>query len=111
MEVTFEGKLDSVLSSEKSMRQKYGADIANALMKRIKQLEAAENFAELLPPLPGKWHLLEHDWQNHWSAHLTGNWRIIVRAEDAEEHERRWDKVSKARVVVVEDPHNKKTRR
>ena len=87
-------RLSTRCSNFDRMRREWGVDVATALARRIKQLEAATSPDDLLL-LPGRWEWLRGVRSHEMSARLTPNWRLIVEPLD--------DKSVK--VVRIEDYH------
>jgi proteic killer suppression protein len=76
------------------MRKEWGNDVAKALGRRIKDMEATTSPDGLLV-LPGRWEWLKGDRAGQMSARLTPNWRLIARPSDEGTIE----------IVTVEDYH------
>lgn len=72
--------LERTCTSERRMRAAYGVNVAKKLKLRIAELTYVEQMADLLAG-PGRWEELTGDRAGLWSARLTANWRLIVRAE------------------------------
>jgi len=70
-------RLEAYCSSFDLMRKAWGVDLAKALSRRIKQMDAADTADDLLL-LPGKWEGLRGDRSHQMSARLSPNWRLIV---------------------------------
>ncbi|MGN6686419.1 MAG: type II toxin-antitoxin system RelE/ParE family toxin [Actinomycetales bacterium] len=63
------------------MQAAWGADVAKALARRLKDMEAAIDPDELLI-LPGRWEWLKGDLTGKMSARLSANWRLICEPQD-----------------------------
>ncbi|WP_122819910.1 type II toxin-antitoxin system RelE/ParE family toxin [Varibaculum vaginae] len=74
-------KLQKSCSTQANRKRAYGSQIANTLRLRLAELQYAENMNDLLQGT-GKWERLTGNFAGHWSARLSGNWRLIVRPEN-----------------------------
>lgn len=76
-------KLEKLCTDEREMRKRRG-DIADRLRLRINALGVAGSVGELSTHDPlGNWHALNADLDGLWSGKLSGNFRLLVRPEDA----------------------------
>lgn len=110
MHVTFDdAKLERLFESESKLRRKYGPQQADKLTNRLAQLRAVGCAADLLPPLPGRWHELSSNWAEHWSGDLVHPERLLIRP--AEPVPRKddggvdWTAVTAVIVVGIHDTH------
>jgi toxin HigB-1 len=71
------GRLAKACSSFDLMRKEWGNDVAKALARRIKDVQATSTPDELLT-LPGRWEWLRGDRTGQMSARVTANWRLIA---------------------------------
>ena len=79
MEVRYANwKVERLCTEKSQMRRKFGSEVAKKLKLRIVQLRRVESFDDLRLG-PGKWEQLTGDRRRQWSAHLTPNWRLIVK--------------------------------
>ena len=62
------------------MKRKLGEQRAKALQLRLSELRAATEMGDLLY-FGGKWEEKTGDRSGEWGAHLTKNWRLIVKPE------------------------------
>jgi proteic killer suppression protein len=78
-------KLEKLCTDEREMRKKRG-DIAEKLRKRINALKTASSVGELPTHDPlGKWHPLAADLSGEWAGKLSGNYRLLIRPDGAED--------------------------
>lgn len=78
MEIEFEDKkLEKKLSKLAQAKRYYGG-MATTIFRRIKQLQAANDEAELRK-IPGGFHPLTEDRGGQWACSLSANWRLIFR--------------------------------
>lgn len=102
MEVRFEDKkLEKLCTDEREMRRKR-ADIADKLRLRINALKTVACVGELSTHDPlGYWHQLGENLNGQWAGTLSGNYRLLIRPEGADEP---WDAVI-VTVVDINDYH------
>jgi toxin HigB-1 len=94
-------KLEKLCTDEREMRRKR-ADIADKLRRRVKALETAASVGELSTHDPlGYWHQLGANLEGLWAGKLSGNYRLLVRPEDAADP---WDAVT-VTVIDIDDYH------
>ena len=78
MEIEFEDKKLKKKLSKPSQAKRYFGGMASTIFLRIKQLEAANDEAELRL-IPGGFHPLTGDREGQWACSLGANWRLIFR--------------------------------
>jgi toxin HigB-1 len=74
--------LERICTDSRRMQAALGANVAKTLKLRIAELTYVEEMTDLLEG-PGRWEELKADRAGQWSARLTGNWRLIVKPEEA----------------------------
>ncbi|WP_125610518.1 type II toxin-antitoxin system RelE/ParE family toxin [Specibacter cremeus] len=78
MDLSFSSnKLERQLTEDKVMRKTYSDQWVKKLRLRMKELQAAENMAELQEG-PGHWHPLVGNLAPQWAGEVSGNFRIFV---------------------------------
>lgn len=78
MEIEFEDKKLKKKLSKPSQAKRYFGGMASTIFLRIKQLEVANDEAELRL-IPGGFHTLTGDRDGQWACSLGANWRLIFR--------------------------------
>ena len=78
MEIEFEDKKLKKKLSKPSQAKRYFGGMASTIFLRIKQLEVANDEAELRL-IPGGFHPLTGDRDGQWACSLGANWRLIFR--------------------------------
>lgn len=80
MEIDYDDpKVAELFEDFKKMQKKKGLEIARATKKRIKELEAAVNFASYLKNAPGKPHPLTGDKAGQYAVDIDKNKRLILK--------------------------------
>ncbi|WP_215661625.1 type II toxin-antitoxin system RelE/ParE family toxin [Secundilactobacillus kimchicus] len=87
MKVTAETKkLQRQLENDRKLLKAFGSQVANKIMQRITELQAAENLSAISHLPPPRLHMLTGDYQNYFSVDLTGNMRLIFRGFNSSEN-------------------------
>lgn len=80
-EIRYSGsRIERVCTDERFMVREYGSATAKVLRRRIAELRSAETMADVLDG-PGRWEALTADRRGCWSARVSANWRLLVRAD------------------------------
>ena len=80
MKVEFDDpKLRRMAEDERKLVRRFGSGCAKRVRQRLVHLRAVDNVLDL-KELPGKWHALEADRSEQWSADLEQPLRLIIRA-------------------------------
>ncbi len=105
-----ERKLQKDFCNEKALKRKWGAEQAKLIARRLTELAAAENL-ETLRKLPQvRVHELSGDRADQISLDVKHPYRLLV-TPDHEEVPRKedggldWQKITKVKVLGVEDTH------
>jgi proteic killer suppression protein len=88
--------LEEICTNARRMQAALGAKVAKKLKRRIAELTYVEEMADLLEGT-GRWEVLKADRAGQWSARLTGNLRLIVQPEEADD--------GTVRVIEIVDYH------
>lgn len=89
LEVTYvSNKIEKVCKIERETRKVWGPDFVRPVQNRISQLEAADCLGDLVGTgAPGRWELMTGDRLGQASAHLTANYRLIMKVEGSDANE------------------------
>lgn len=83
MDIEFQNKaLQTICESEKKAIKKLGKRCSTLLFQRLTQLSASDCLADLLPPMPGRYHPLLQNRSGQWACSLEGAKRLIFRPTD-----------------------------
>jgi plasmid maintenance system killer protein len=111
MEVSFATrKMQKACSSDKAMRRRWGAALAQRLQQRLAELAAAGSLADLSRLPPARCHELTGDRAGQLSVDLTHPYRLLF-APDNDPIPRKddggldWTKVTKVVVLEICDTH------
>ena len=69
-------------SSNRELVKKYGAEVANKLPRRIKELKAFNSLNDVPPSLPYRRHKLSGDLKDCFAVNITGQYRLIFRQKE-----------------------------
>lgn len=111
MDVTFEStKLQKLINSEKKLRGEYGPSMAEKIMTRMSDLQAAETL-DIMRLLPGKCHELKSDLAGHLAVHLIEPNRLVFRPNHDPDPRNEsgmliWNRVTKIVIVAIGNYHN-----
>jgi toxin HigB-1 len=102
-------RMAAEFNSLKALSRSYGAEQARRILKRLDELLAADNL-EVMRTLPGRCHELKHDRAGQLAIDVRHPYRLIF--EPANEPIPRkedggldWSKVTRIRILEVEDYH------
>ena len=86
MELTYKtNKLQNLCEDpacRKELVKKYGAEVANKLPRRIKELKAFNSLNDVPTSLPYKRHKLNGDLKEHFAVNITRQYRLIFRQKE-----------------------------
>lgn len=104
MNIAFEDKkLQKILSSQEKANKTYGKQMAQRLFARLNAMAVAETLAELLPPMPGRFHSLHNDRKGCWACDLGQPYRLIFRPTDRTLTEARY--IEAVTIIEIVDYH------
>jgi len=75
-------KMRKECNSDTLLRQRYGAEWAKSIQRRLTQAQAAENLYELQCLSVGNWHPLTANLAGQWAASISHNYRLVFEPAD-----------------------------
>ena len=111
MQVYFRAKkLQKICSSDKEIKQAFGASRARKLQQRLMELRAAENLNQISRLPPPRCHEMTGDRQGQLSVDLDHPYRLFfIPANDpiplTKENGLDWTAVTAIEIVEIADPH------
>jgi proteic killer suppression protein len=105
-----DGKTEKVFCDSKALRRRWGAEQAKMIARRITQLEAAENLATLRELPQVRAHELSGNRAGQISLDVKHPYRLIIVPDHVENPRKEdggldWDRITKVKVLGVEDTH------
>lgn len=86
MELTYKtNKLQKLCEDptcKKELVKKYGAEVANKLPRRVKELKAFNSLNDVPTSLPYRRHKLSGDLKECFAVNITGQYRLIFRQKE-----------------------------
>jgi len=111
MDITFKNKkLEKLLSREKEILKKYGSDNGRRIQKKMTQLAAASNLAELSKLPATRLHPLLGDKKGKLSLDVKHPDRMLIEPDHPqlplkEDGGLDWAKVTKVKILEITDTH------
>ncbi|MGL4999946.1 MAG: type II toxin-antitoxin system RelE/ParE family toxin [Cetobacterium sp.] len=83
MDINYKSKkLEKQCNDINNAQKDFGEQITKKLFQRIGELKAAQNLKEMSLIRSARLHSLSGKRENQYAINLTGNWRLILVADD-----------------------------
>lgn len=111
MRLTFRtNKLKKRCSEEKEAVKAYGPNRARKLMRRLMELQAADNLSQIPTTPPPRCHELSGNLKGKLSVDLEHPWRLLFVPDHQplpakEDGGLDWTRVTTVKIMEIEDPH------
>lgn len=103
MDIYFDNNnIGNICNSVGKAVRKFGKDNADCLFRRLEQIRAAENLAEL-QFVPGHYHRLKGDRSGQWACTIKGGLRLIFKP--TEDGTVLLTEITEATIVEIVDYH------
>lgn len=111
--VVLNKRLASVLDNEKSIRKKFGKDMAKKIQLRLISLTAAQNLGDFWPPYSGpeRCHEMKGNLAGYFSLDLKHPNRMLIRPlieiskEEFPKEKDRWNEINEVVIEEILDTH------
>ena len=112
MDITYDTKIEKVLSDDKLLKRAIHQELAKIIRRRENEIKSFDNFLEYLHHGLGKPHPLGNDKdarvRNGYGVHLTGNIRLIIQLDCASRSDEALKECKEVKIMGVVDYHGEK---
>lgn len=105
MKLSYKGKLEKQLASEKELLKAFGKERAKTLIRRLGVLRNANSLADVPVDPPMRCHQLKGQRRGQFAVVLVANWRLVFEPDPLVRGHVNLAKVRSIRILEVVDYH------